>query len=144
MSQSLAVPDSFAVRSGARPPPFTCTWKSEDDEVAWLHLAGGLDLAAIPQLKRALGERRLRAWLVVLDLRGLASTDSAGARAIVEAAGRARRAGRRLIALRGPADVDRVFDLTPTDGEVEMFDLDPGCPAVLVLLDLPSPSAVQG
>ena len=55
----------------------------------------------------------------MLDLRELAFMDCAGMRVIVDAAERARRDGRRLIVLRGPAQVDRVFTLTGTADVLE-------------------------
>jgi anti-anti-sigma factor len=62
---------------------------------------------------------------VVLDLRELAFMDCSGAHAIVYASISARQLGRRLILLRGPPDVDRVFTLTGSTGAVESADLDP-------------------
>ena len=55
---------------------------------------------------------------------------------VVRASGRLRREGRRLIVLRGPAQVDRVFALTATDGELEFLDVDAAAPAVRKLLRL--------
>ena len=60
--------------------------------------------------------------------------DSSGVKAIVDASIRARRDGRRLLLLRGPPNVDRVFALTGTSDKVEIGDLAWGEPAVQVLL----------
>ena len=92
--------------------------------------------------------RRHRSWsgrcarlswharLVVLDLRGLAFMDSSGVHAIVDAGIRARQGGRRLIVLRGPPNVDRVFTLAGRRDDVEIHDLDPVEPPVQALLRL--------
>lgn len=74
--------------------------------------------------------------LLVLDLRELSHVDRAGVDALARATSGACSAGRRLILLRGPPDVDRIFWLTESTRDVELFDLDPGSPPVLVLLEL--------
>jgi hypothetical protein len=58
--------------------------------------------------------------LVVLDLRELAFIDAAGVRTIVNAGIRARQAGRRLVLLRGLPNVDRVFTLAGSSGDIEI------------------------
>ena len=62
---------------------------------------------------------------MVLDLRGLAFRDCSGAHAIVNARVSARQLGRRLILLRGPPVVDRMFTLAGSSDAVEIADLDP-------------------
>jgi anti-anti-sigma factor len=83
-----------------------------------------LDLATAPQLEQTLRESHLHAPLVVLDLRDLEFMDCSGVRAIVGASVRARQAGRRLVLLRGPPSVDRMFALTGSSDLVEIGDLD--------------------
>lgn len=75
---------------------------------------------------------------MVLDLRELAFMDCSGAHAIVNASISARQLGRRLILLRGPPSVDRVFTLTGSTGAVEIadLDLDPAALRVQALLRL--------
>jgi anti-anti-sigma factor len=119
----------------ARPHVFDCS-SMERGDVSWVHLAGELDLSTTPQLRRTLGAARLRARMVVLDMRKLVFIDTSGVHAIVDASIRARLSGRRLVLLRGPAAVDRVFPLTDRAEQVETADLDPGEPAVQVLLQL--------
>jgi anti-sigma B factor antagonist len=106
-------------------PPFECSCSERGLDAAWVHVTGALDIATTPQLAQSLREAQLQARLVVLDLRELAFMDSAGVHAIVEASCRARKAGRRLLLLRGPASVDRLFPLTGTADEVEIGDLGP-------------------
>ena len=59
--------------------------------------------------------------------------DSSGVHAIVNAGAQARRLGRRLVILRGPPDVDRVFALTGNTGDVEDGDVAPVDPSVKAL-----------
>jgi anti-anti-sigma factor len=99
-----------------------------------VRVAGALDLATIPELARSLRDARSQARLVVLDLRDLAFMDCCGAHAIVNASISARQLGRRLVLLRGPPNVDRVFTLTGSSDAVEIADLDPAVLRVQALL----------
>jgi anti-sigma B factor antagonist len=116
--------DSVAGRAAAT-RPFVCSRTEGGLDAAWVHVAGDLDIATTPQLVRALRESQSRARLVVLDLRELAFMDSSGVHAIVDASSRARQHGRRLLLLRGPAHIDRIFSLTGYSDEVETGDLGP-------------------
>ena len=117
--------DSIAGRADILPPAFVCSRTNVGLDATWVHLAGALDLATTPQLERTLRDSQSQARLVVLDLRELAFMDCSGAHAIVNASISARQLGRRLILLRGPPNVDRVFTLTGSTGAVESADLDP-------------------
>jgi anti-anti-sigma factor len=64
----------------------------------------------------------------VLDLRELAFIDGSGIHAILDAPHQARREGRRLMLVRGPAHVDRVLTLTGAYEQLLVFDLDPSEP----------------
>ena len=75
-----------------------------------------------------------QAQLIVVDMRDLAFMDSSGVHAIVNEGARVRALGRRLVILRGPPDVDRVFALTGTTRNVEDGDLAPVDPSVQALL----------
>src|SRR5579859_2310401 len=123
MPDALVLPDSAAARPEALPPAFACSWTDRGRDAAWVHLVGELDLAAAPQLERTLGQPQLQTRLVVLDLRELAFIDSSGVHAIVNATTRAREQGRRLMLLRGPQNVDRVFTLTGSFDDVEIGDV---------------------
>ena len=57
---------------------------------------------------------------VVLDLRELRFLDSCGLARLLAARRRARRAGRRLVLVRGPSAVQRVFALTAVDEAFEI------------------------
>jgi anti-sigma B factor antagonist len=112
------------VRPADAPPPgFVCSWTDGAPEACWVHVAGGLDAAVASKLERTLSEFWQRARLVVLDLRELSFIDGAGVRAVVNASARARRAGRRLVLLRGPPDVDRMFAVAGNSDQLEIGDL---------------------
>ena len=113
--------DPVADRAAAT-QPFVCTRTDGGLDAAWVHVAGALDIATTPQLVRTLRESQSHAQVVVLDLRELAFMDCSGVHAIVDASSWARRAGRQLVVLRGPAHVDRIFSLT---GNADAVDREP-------------------
>jgi anti-sigma B factor antagonist len=130
MARPLVLPDSIAGRVDALPPTFSCSWTNGGLDAARVHVAGELDIATTPELERTLRETQLRARLVVLDLRELAFIDSSGVHAIVKASIRAGQDGRRLVLLRGRANVDRVFTLTGSSDQLDIGDVDPVEPPV--------------
>ena len=98
---------------------FVCSPANVGFGAAWVHVAGDLDIATAPQLDRTLREAELQTRLVVLDLREVPFMDCSGVHTIVDASVRAREVGRRLLLLRGPPDVDRMFALNGSSHEVE-------------------------
>jgi anti-anti-sigma factor len=72
--------------------------------------------------------------MVVLDLRELMFIDLSGVRVIVDASIEAWLANRRLLLVRGPSQVDRVFELAGVSDVVEIGDLHPPEPPVSALL----------
>jgi anti-anti-sigma factor len=106
-------------------PDFVCSWTTGGLDAGWVHLAGALDIETAPQLERALCEPQLQTHLVVLDMGELSFMDCSGVHAIVDASVRARKSGRRLVLLRGSPNVDRMFGLTGSSGDVEIL---PGGP----------------
>lgn len=123
MAQVLVLPDPIAGRADALLPAFTCSCTDGGLDAAWVHVTGELDVATTPQLVRTLRETQLRAQLVVLDLREITFMDCSAVHAIVNASIRSRRVGRRLILMRGPPNVDRLFTLTGTADQVEIGDV---------------------
>ena len=84
-------------------------------------LSGELDLEHAYTFDEEL--RRVEALdppCICLDLRELRFLDSCGLARLLAARRRARRAGRRLVLVRGPAAVQRVFALTAVDEAFEM------------------------
>jgi len=88
-----------------------------------LALTGELDISSAPRVEEELTRTEADApGVVVLDLRGLAFMDSTGLRLIVSADARAREQGRRLVVVRGPEAVQRIFRVTRLDERLDMVD----------------------
>lgn len=89
------------------------TVRSERDGVMHtISLAGELDLATAAEAEREF--RRVEstdAPSIVLDLPDLTFIDSTGVRLLISAHARSRADSQRLVLLRGPASVQRVFEL---------------------------------
>jgi anti-sigma B factor antagonist len=143
MSQDPLLSDSVGGSARTLPRAFVCSHTNGGLDAAWVHVAGELDIATTPRLESTLRELHSQALLVVLDLREVEFVDSSGVHAIVDASVRARRAARRLVVVRNPATVDRVFTLTESFHEVDIGDLHPAEPPVQVLLRLAAEDAVQ-
>jgi anti-sigma B factor antagonist len=95
----------------------------ERDGLVRLLLRGELDLSTVTKVQDAL--QRVEAEpppVIVLDLSKLTFLDSTGLRCLVTADQRARDAGRRLVIVRGPDAVQRVFEITRLEERLEMVD----------------------
>src|SRR5215204_6116073 len=92
------------------------------DDVVKITLRGELDLEHAytfdEELKRV---EALDVNCICLDLRELTFLDSTGLARLVAARRRAMKAGRRLVLVRGPAAVQRVFQLTAVDEAFEII-----------------------
>ena len=98
---------------------------STEDRDGLVHVAlvGELDLSTVAKVQEEL--RRIEAnspATVVVDLSKLTFLDSTGLRCIVTADERAREEGRRIVIVRGPDAVQRVFAITRLDDRLEMVD----------------------
>jgi anti-sigma B factor antagonist len=96
-----------------------------EDRNGLVHLAlvGELDLSTVAKVQEEL--RRIEASspaTVVVDLSKLTFLDSTGLRCIVTADERAREEGRRMVVVRGPDAVQRVFAITRLEERLEMVD----------------------
>ena len=116
--------------------PFECSWRPGGSDAAWVHVAGEMDLANTPELRRALRDAQLYARVVVLDLREVAFIESSGVHVILDAAANVEPGNGRLILVRGPAQVDRVLALTGVSSQVLIVDLNPSEAPVRPLLHL--------
>jgi anti-anti-sigma factor len=125
MPDAQILSNSIGRGASLLPPALVCSWTDGGPDAAWVHAAGELDIATVPQLVGVLRVSQLRARLVVLDLRELEFIDSSGVRAIVNASIRARRLGGRLVLLRAPPNADRMFALAASSADLEIGDLDP-------------------
>jgi anti-sigma B factor antagonist len=93
--------------------------ESRDDQ-AHLVLRGELDLATVGVAEEALERVQNGAKTLVFDLRKLQFLDSSGLRFILMAAESDQ--GRRVVIVRGPAQVDRVFELTGASERLRLVD----------------------
>jgi anti-anti-sigma factor len=97
----------------------------ERDGLVRVVLVGELDLSTVAKVQEEL--RRVeesQAPTVVIDLSRLTFLDSTGLRCIVTADERAREAGLRIVVVRGPDPVQRVFSITRLEERLEMVDDD--------------------
>jgi anti-sigma B factor antagonist len=98
--------------------------RTEDrDGLVHVALVGELDLSSVAKVQEEL--RRVEATspaTLVVDLSKLTFLDSTGLRCIVTADERARAEGRRIVIVRGPDAVQRVFAITRLDDRLEMVD----------------------
>lgn len=117
-------------------PASTSCWLDEDLDVAWAHVSGELTSAATLRFERMLHDLLSKARLVVLDLRALEFIGTTGLYAIVHAGIRARHSGRRLVVLRAPPAVDRMFAISGASSAVEFGDINQVEPPVQMLLHL--------
>jgi len=96
-----------------------------EDRNGLVHVAlvGELDLSTVAKVQEEL--RRIEAAApptLVVDLSKLTFLDSTGLRCIITADERAREAGRRMVIVRGPDPVQRVFAITRLEERLEMVD----------------------
>ena len=96
-----------------------------EDRNGLVHVAlvGELDLSTVAKVQEEL--RRVEASspaTLVVDLSKLTFLDSTGLRCIVTADERARTDGRRIVIVRGPDAVQRVFAITRLEDRLEMVD----------------------
>jgi anti-sigma B factor antagonist len=96
-----------------------------EDRNGLVHVAlrGELDLSTVGKVQEEL--QRVEASsprVVVLDLSKLTFLDSTGLRCLVTADERARDEGRRVVIVRGPEAVQRVFSITRLEDRLEMVD----------------------
>jgi anti-sigma B factor antagonist len=93
------------------------------DGLVHMALVGELDLSSVAKVQEEL--RRIEAdapATLVVDLSKLSFLDSTGLRCIVTADERAREAGRRIVIVRGPDAVQRVFAITRLEERLEIVD----------------------
>ena len=93
------------------------------DGLVHVGLVGELDLSTVAKVQEELRKVEQSApATVVIDLSKLTFLDSTGLRCIVTADERARDQGRRVVIVRGPDPVQRVFTITRLEERLEMVD----------------------
>jgi anti-sigma B factor antagonist len=113
---------------------FICQLTDDGFATAFVYVEAELDIASAPHLERVLRDTERRARFVLLDLGQLTFMDSFGLRVIVAASRRAQQAGRRLVVLPGPSQVQRLFVLSGAAEEIEITERADIEPALAVLL----------
>jgi len=98
---------------------------STEDRNGLVHVAlvGELDLSTVAKVQDEL--RKVEATspaTMVVDLSKLTFLDSTGLRCIITADERAREQGRRMVIVRGPDPVQRVFSITRLEERLEIVD----------------------
>jgi anti-sigma B factor antagonist len=83
---------------------------------------GEIDLVTVPEVRSTLGQAADAARRVVLDLRQVTFMDSSGLRLLVEAQQLAEQDGFTLAVVRGPASLERLFEVTGLDARLELHD----------------------
>jgi anti-sigma B factor antagonist len=96
-----------------------------EDRGGLVHMAlvGELDLSSVAKVQEELRRIEVDApATLVMDLSKLSFLDSTGLRCIVTADERAREEGRRIVIVRGPDAVQRVFAITRLEERLEIVD----------------------
>jgi anti-anti-sigma factor len=106
------------------PPEFSVTRRRAGDAIVVIPV-GEIDLATVDQLQAELDAAAGEATQVVLDLREVSFIDSAGLRLVLYSSRALEASGGGLTVVRGPREVQRVFDLVGLDGRLAMLDLPP-------------------
>ena len=94
----------------------------ERDGLVHVSLRGELDLSTVGKVDDELERCERAAGTVLLDLSKLTFLDSTGLRCVVRADERAREDGRRLVVVKGPEAVQRVFEITRLQERLELVD----------------------
>ena len=96
-----------------------------EDRNGLVHIAlkGELDLSTVGKVQDVLDRADASSpEIIVVDLSKLTFLDSTGLRCLVTADERARDAGRRMVIVRGPEAVQRVFAITRLEERLEIVD----------------------
>jgi len=102
--------------------PFRCEVEPRRETV-YVRPMGELDMATVPALEERLVELTAAGFRnLVLDLRELGFLDSCGLRLIIEWDAKARADGISFAIVRGPAAVERLFELTGMTGTLSYVD----------------------
>jgi anti-anti-sigma factor len=101
-------------------PHFAAISHEDDRGALTIVVSGELDMATVPKVERELRGAESERGQVILDLRRLEFIDSSGLHLIIAAHTRIREAGGRLVIVRAPELVHRVFTAARLDQLLEM------------------------
>jgi anti-sigma B factor antagonist len=103
-------------------PGLTIRVASDGDD-HWLALYGELDLATIPVVEGEIASAvKHGARTLIVDLSGVHFIDSSGVHLILDVQQSCRQNGHQLLLIRGPAEVQRVFELTDIESLLTFVD----------------------
>lgn len=105
-------------------PPLSCL-SSSSGVRGRVTVSGELDITGVPQLDGALRAAEQDAETVVLDLRRAEFIDFSAAQLMLATDRRLREAGRRLLVVRAPAEIQLYLTLTGMDRELTLIDRAP-------------------
>jgi anti-sigma B factor antagonist len=83
---------------------------------------GEVDLVTVHEVRSNLRDAAAETRRVVLDLRQVTFMDSSGLRLLVEAQQLADQSGFALAVVRGPASLERLFEVTGLDARLDLHD----------------------
>ena len=94
----------------------------ERDGLVHVSLRGELDLSTVGKVDDELQRWEGSSQDLLLDLSRLTFLDSTGLRCVVRADERAKEDGRRLVVVKGPEAVQRVFEITRLEERLDLVD----------------------
>jgi anti-anti-sigma factor len=109
-------------RLSGRPSGFACVTGVESPGVTRVTLSGELDMATAPQLEDTLFRAACDSVAVILDLGELEFMDSTGLHVILCGHARLAEANCRLVLIAGGHQVQRIFEITGTDHQLEFVN----------------------
>jgi len=93
-----------------------------EGEAAVVAPAGEVDLVTVDQVRSSVRDAAASSSRVVLDLRKVTFMDSSALRLLVEVQQLAERDGFAFAVVRGPASLERLFEVTGLDRRLELHD----------------------
>jgi anti-sigma B factor antagonist len=120
-----AVTPQSPTRTGAVPEQIECQVRFSGRGAAWIRACDELCLAGAQQFAQSVERALAGSLVVIVDLRRLTTIDSTCLNVLVDADALARRGGRRLVVVRGPAPIDRLFNLCGLSDRLRIVDLEP-------------------
>lgn len=121
----LRSPSDSQIHIGTARERFRCEVRFSRSALAWICVWDELRLNSAQEFAQSVEWGLSGALLVVVDLRQLTAIDSTGLHVLIEADARARRSGQRLVVVRGPAHIDRLFELVGLSDRLEIIEVTP-------------------
>jgi anti-sigma B factor antagonist len=113
----------LSISEDGNPPGFSCVASADGGGggVTRISVTGELDIATTARLVAALSRPANGTELVILDLRQVTFIDATGLAVILRADSRLRRAHRHLALIPGPGHVQRLFEITRTNRQLDFL-----------------------